>query len=183
MLAGCFAMTHRILIAAVLVALSVVGCAPAGSSEGTAAEGNLKVEVTPAETTYSISRNGRRTNAFLVRFRVSNLSSNPCLIGVMTCSYWDHWRTDNRVVSVESGACDSNFAILRILTSTNPYTGELPLIVWSTAIGHEITFRMAFSPITNFTVTPPMEGPPPVVGATVIGGTYWSEKIKINVSE
>ena len=189
-------MTHPILISAVLLALSIVGCATPARSP---TQGNLKVEVTPAETTYSIGRHGRGTNAFLVRFRVSNLNSDPCLIWVMTCSYWDHWKTDNEAVSVDTGSCDSNYPILRLLTLTNPYIGELRLVVQPIAKGHEITFHMAFSPMTNFTITPPVEALPPTVDTTVstnpytgalrlvstpvIGGTYWSEKIKIKVSE
>jgi hypothetical protein len=177
-------MNHRVLIPAVLILQFVVGCTPARSPD--AATGNLKVEVTPAETTYSVGRNGRAvgpdTNAFFVRFRVSNRNSNPCLIGVMTTGYNVQWRTDNEAVSVGDWACMHNFAVLHLLTSTNSYTDQLYLVVKPTEKGHDVTFRMAFSPITNFAVPPPMEEPP-VAGATVIGGTYWSGEIKIKVSE
>jgi len=166
-------MNYQVVMLAALLMLAAVGCTPNRSPEVTTAVGELKVELTPVELTYSI-RQGK-FNPFPARFRITNLSSTPCSIAVWSCSYFEHWRTDSKEVSIGDWSCDSNILGSRLLTATNDYNGDLPLVVKPTTKGRQITLRLAFSPATKSMFGKPLEG--------VIGGTYWSNEIKITVTE
>jgi hypothetical protein len=112
------------------------------------------------------------SNALLVHFRVSNPDPMPCSIEVMSCSYYDHWKTDNQSINCDTWGCDGNAPIWITLTSTNAYTEDLPLWVNSETKGRELTFRMAFSP-----------GIGPPFGTNVNRKTFWSDAIRIKVTE
>ena len=142
----------------------------------------LSVEVSPVETNYSLARHGRAKqeqndpNAFLIHFRVSNPSNVPCAIGVMTCSYWQHWQTDNEKVSVKVWGCDHNGLNGISLNSTNVYSGDVPIIVRPDSKPGQLSFRMAFTPGTNrgtdnFSIAQ----------TNWAEGTFWSDEIKIRV--
>ena len=154
----------------------------------------LKVKVTPAQTTYSLKQyekyNGEElTNAFLVHFEVTNPDPTPGTIWVMSCSYNDHWKTDNEEVFIGPWGCDGNGPITILLASQDSntningfprrvdtaYTNDLPLLISPTAKGKDLAFRMAFSPFTGPS-SPPGRTNTPLK-------TYWSDEIRIKVTE
>jgi hypothetical protein len=140
----------------------------------------LKVEILPVENTYSFARNGHAkqeehdTNAFLVRFRVSNPSRTPCAIAVMSCSYFQSWGTDNTNVYVQVWSCDANFPHGLLLGS---YSGELPVVVKKDTRPGQLSFRMCFTSIKKEDCIDSWS----LSQTNWADEKYWSNKIKITV--
>lgn len=154
----------------------------------------LNVKVIPPQTTYSLKQYEKYdyhelTNAFLVRFQVTNPDPTPGTIWVMSCSYNGHWETDNKEVSIGGWGCDGNAPIGIILSlrgaNTNingwphrvdtAYTDDLPLLINPTAKGKDLAFRIAFTPLTGPNIPPGRINPPLK--------TYWSDKITLKVTD
>jgi hypothetical protein len=158
-----------------------LGCSRHSAEETKTPPQNLKIEITPAQTTYSIRKHANfnpstfnpstdNPNAFLVHYRITNLATNPCSFQVMSCSYFDSWKTDNKDVGVHSWYCDGNAPFWVTLTSTNADTGSLPLFIDPTAKGTDVTFRMAFTPGTSF-------------NTNRVYKTFWSNPITVKVTD
>jgi hypothetical protein len=141
----------------------------------------LKVEISPAENIYSFARHGRAeqvehdTNAFLIHFRVSNPSSTPCAIAVMTCSYFQSWETDNTNVFVRVWGCDSNFPRGILLGS---YSGELPIVVKKDTRLGQLSFRICFASIKKESCVDSWSR----AQTNWADGKYWSNEINITVA-
>ena len=160
----------------------ILGGVLAEGAETTHTNLALSVKILPVEAQYSLARHGRvkqeqnDTNAFSIHFRVSNPSNAPCAIAVMTCSYWQHWQTDNKTVSVNVWGCNKNGLSGVGLDSTNVYSGDVPIIVRHDTKPGQLSFRMAFTPRTN-------RGTDNFSMAQTnwAKGTFWSNEITIQV--
>jgi len=145
----------------------------------------LKVEISPVENTYSFARHGRAqesmdtydTNAFLVRFRVSNPSSTPYRIGIWSCTYFFQWGTDNTNVYILGWGSHKNVVGGMTLDSTNVYSRELPIIVRTNTKPGQMSFRMCFTPVKREDCDFPDREPE----GNWAEGQYWSNEITITV--
>jgi hypothetical protein len=145
----------------------------------------LTVEVTPVESTYSLAKywhteltvNEPPSNAFMVHFRVSNPSSTPCAIAVMTCSYFQCWGTDGTNVFVPGWGCDGNFPYGIPLFSTNVYSGEVPIGVLKNTKPGQLSFRMCFKSLKKEDCDDNWSRSQ----TNWADGKYWSNEIKITV--
>ena len=171
-----------------LIAICVfflLGCLSWKAAEIANANTTLKVKISLVGSTYSIARHGAipvrfdwyDTNAFLVRFQVSNPSSTPCTIGFFSCGSCYQWGTDNTNVSIQYWGCHKNIGMSMTLDSTNVYSGELPIVVQPDTKPERLSFRMFFVPNKKEKCDRGWA----LVQGNWAEGKYWSNEIKITV--
>jgi hypothetical protein len=170
----------------------LLGCVIWKVAEAADAIVQPEVEISPFESTYSFARHGHArevlfdgyrtnafdTNAFLVRFKVSNPSSTPCIIGYETCGYCYQFGTDNTNVSVQVWGCHANVGVSMTIDSTHVYSGELPLVVRTDTKPGQLSFRMCFVPLKK----EDCDSGWALVQGNWATGKYWSDKITITVA-
>lgn len=101
----------------------------------------LTVKATAAKETV------RLNEPFDVRLRVVNTSEDTQTFRVMSCSWYEHWRSDDPAVTSVGWACSRNFPVTVTLKRGEAYEKTLPLLVSEGEPGDRVSYELGFKPI------------------------------------
>lgn len=108
---------------------------------------DFKVMATPERSVYSIKKDTHQLNSkdqFIIHFKVSP-NDGPNRFWIFSCSWTEHWKSDNPKVGVIGFTCTRNVPHKFELTASHPYVGDLPVVLNGVTPGEEVKFHLHFS--------------------------------------
>jgi RNA polymerase sigma factor (sigma-70 family) len=173
-------LTKLKIFTAVLLAAAIVGGAagrfvwyPSGSADQAVPEHDRAGDVgavqmadpEPLGVTVRAQADRVRVNQpFEVQLRVVNRLESSQSFRVMSCSWYEHWRSDNPRVSWNDWPCHKNIPQTVKLEPGQAYAKALPMRVTAGAPAGETPFRLGFAPLDG-------------------KRTYWSNEITLWVEQ
>jgi hypothetical protein len=119
----------------------------------------------PLAVTAQVQADRVRVNEpFDVRLRVVNRSESPQSFRVMSCSWYEHWRSNNPRVSWTDWPCHKNVPKAVALEPGQAYEKALPMRVPAGAPPGEVSFKLGFTPLDG-------------------KRTYWGNEITLRVEQ
>ena len=112
----------------------------------------LQVEIKPAQATK------KNDDVFPVDTTIRNVGNQRQTLWIWSCSYPDHWRSDNPRISVLPVYCKKNFLQRTVLKPGKAYGRELSVSVevpLNKPTRESVTFRLGFMPWTQEDESPP----------------------------
>ncbi|MEZ0224096.1 MAG: hypothetical protein ACAH83_06055 [Alphaproteobacteria bacterium] len=132
-------MITRIPAAFILAILALLSCAPARAQEET----SLKIEIA------ALPPSVKNTEAVEVGTKIRNVGKDSRRLQVWSCSYPDHWQTDNAAAEVVQVPCDKNALIWIDVKPGEAYERQLTVrvsVVAEEVQQESVTFRLGFKP-------------------------------------
>jgi hypothetical protein len=115
-------------------------------------------------TVQALANRVRVNEPFEVRLRVVNRSESPQLFRVMSCSWYEHWRSNNPRASWADWPCHKNVPRTVALEPGQAYEKALPMRVAAGTPAGETSFRLGFTPLDG-------------------KQTYWSNEVTLRVEQ
>lgn len=120
---------------------------------------------------------------FKVELEVKNISNTNQSFAVMSCSWMEHWRSDNGQIGTWPGwACIANAPIKIELASGESWKKELKMWIPEPVSTNRVSFRMSFTPLPFEVVPPHVENGKYVWQKKKGVKTYWSSESSININ-
>jgi hypothetical protein len=135
----------------------------------------FKIIVTPSKKRVHVKE------SFKVALEVKNITNTNRSFVVMSCSWDEHWRSDNPIIgSVTQFICTMNYPMNVNLVLGESYKREGDMQLFQAISTNKVSFRMGFTPMDytplhmeNGRFIPPVEKE----GKK----TYWSDEVTVEV--
>jgi len=134
----------------------VLSSASAALSTSAGDTNALRVIVNPSKTGLHVKE------VFRVALRVENQTATNQTVHVMSCSWYQEWKTSNTNISWIGWVCTKNFARNVEIPPGGAYTNQLEMVVPEPISPKTLSFRMGFTPIDS-------------------NETFWSDEVTLNI--
>jgi hypothetical protein len=119
---------------------------------------------------------------FKVRLEVKNISNTNQHFTIMSCSWWEHWVSDNRQIGMWPGyACAQNKPVKVELAPGESWKKDLKMWVPEPVTINKISFKMSFEPLPFDPVTPHVQNGKEIWQIKKKAETYRSTVINIAI--